>query len=47
MADEEEFHFAAAIDEQRLGVVMQELGGLFGGQVFHVFLREGVQEQYS
>jgi len=39
MADEKEFHLAAAIDEQGFRIVVQELGGFFGGQVFHVSLR--------
>jgi hypothetical protein len=35
MADEEEFHFAAAVDKQGFGIVVQELKGFFWRQMFH------------
>jgi hypothetical protein len=35
MTDKQEFHLAAAIDEQGLGIVVKEFGGFLGGQVFH------------
>jgi hypothetical protein len=35
MTDKQEFHLAAAIDEQGLGIVVKEFGGFLGGQVVH------------
>ena len=39
MADEEVFDFAAAIDQQGIGLIVQKLGGFFRVEVFHGVLR--------
>ncbi len=35
VADEEEFHFAAHVDEHRFAAGVEEFVGLLGGEVFH------------
>lgn len=35
MANEQIFHFAAAIDEYRIRILLEEFVGLFGFKVFH------------